>query len=309
MSQAIWSDTWTAESVRRSKPVDLLGSGEGHLEDVVEAAEERLVEGVFDVGGCHEQTGRIVLLHELQEGIDDPGRLPDVLRANAGSGDEVALVKQQDIGTLLRGLEHGPQVRRRFPEVRRNEGVESHLHQGKAGIPGQPLGSERFSAARWAVDQDRLARPQAVGPQSLAGGVLALDAREPLLHPCRQHHVVLQRLAGQQGGERIAVAPAEWKLAQTPIAVGIDRVAVALGPWLLENRLQFLGEPGVTAPTLRVDNFTCETVQVLRRPVGDGPHDSLQDFGIHGHPAFIIATGPSVYGLVRSMGEPSILGA
>lgn len=79
---------------------ELLLVGQGVLKNVVEAAKQRPVEKGRMVGGRDDQTARLILLDHLQERIDDPAHLADVVGKAALGADAVKLVKEID-GTCL----------------------------------------------------------------------------------------------------------------------------------------------------------------------------------------------------------------
>ena len=157
-----------------------MNSGVDDARNGVEASEHRPVEKLWMVRGSYKETVGLVLLQELQERVEDPPDLTDVIAPRPFPTEGVDLVEEVDAVGFLESVEDEAELCRRLAHELGDEPIELDQEKGKVKVSGE--GTRRHRLARpWRADEEQAPQwLEPLAPQTVPLALLQDHPVEPL---------------------------------------------------------------------------------------------------------------------------------
>ena len=96
------------------------------FEDGVEAPEKSFIQQFFMVRSCDNQRFPLILLQELQEGVEDSSDFAHVIFFRPFGSKGINLIEQVHTARFSHGIKHQPELGGCFPHEFRNHGMEEY---------------------------------------------------------------------------------------------------------------------------------------------------------------------------------------
>ena len=138
------------------------GGGQRVLKDGVEATEQRAVQELGVIGRRQDDAGGVVVLEELQEGVEHAADLADRVVGGTFASRGVGLVEEVDASGLLERVEDEPEFCGGLAEVLRDQAVELDREQWQAELACEGRGGHGLAGARITDEQEFAERAEAV---------------------------------------------------------------------------------------------------------------------------------------------------
>src|SRR6266481_3805629 len=102
---------------RAQKALDFFVAGRRYKKHIIKSTEERRIQRRLNVRGGDKQTWSVIVLHELEQRVNNARRFANIAGAHPGAGDGIAFVQQQDARTLFGCDEDVAKVGCRLAEI------------------------------------------------------------------------------------------------------------------------------------------------------------------------------------------------
>src|SRR5690606_34892993 len=155
----------------------------------IETAEQGPVQDLRMVGRAYDDTVGVILFQKLQERVQHPTYLADLILGGAFAPQSVEFIEEVYRPRLLDRLENQSQLGGGLSQIAGNQPVELDREEGNAQLAGQRRGGHRLSGARRAKEQQLADWRHAVSPDAFPLALLQEDALKTRANGVVKRHV------------------------------------------------------------------------------------------------------------------------
>lgn len=161
---------------------DLFGDRAGRklvLDNRVEPPKQRTIEQPSVIGGSDDQAVALILLQELQEGIENAADLANIVRGCSLSSQGVEFIEQVGAASLLQSIEDQPQLGSRLAHELCDQAVELDGEEREPQFASKHRSGHRLAGARRADQEDLALWRESVLSDAISLALLQKNLLDP----------------------------------------------------------------------------------------------------------------------------------